>query len=106
MKNTKRQTEAQTANESRKKRKMSQNAKKASGFDIVGKEAITQLNNLMIPKYWLVNYDGTNFVMNVKHNGQIFQVLSLDWFEWDCLRLENVNVVTQQTQSSHINAYI
>ena len=71
--NTKRQTEAQTANESRKKRKMSQNAKKASGFDIVGKEAITQINNLMIPKYWLVNYDGTNFVMNVKHNGHIFQ---------------------------------
>ena len=35
-------------------------------------------------------------------------VLFLDWFEWDCLRLrlENVNVVTQQTQSSHINVYI
>ena len=24
----------------------------------------------------------------------------LDWFQWDCLRLENVNVVTHQTQSS------
>ena len=29
----------------------------------------------------------------------------LDWFEWDCLRLENVNVVTQQTQSSHTHTH-
>ena len=33
-------------------------------------------------------------------------VLFLDWFEWDYLRLENVKVVTQQTQPSHINVNI
>ena len=33
-------------------------------------------------------------------------VLLLDWFEWDCLRLENVNVVTQETNSSHGFVYI
>ena len=42
----------------------------------------------------------------LSHIHSVNRSFILDWFEWDCLTLENVNVVTQQTQSSHIYVYI
>ena len=42
--------------------------------DINGhKNAITQLNELSVDRYWLVRKDGRYCVMNVEYDGQIFQ---------------------------------
>ena len=44
--------------------------------------------------------------MGLTQGIQWIEVLFLDWFELDCLRLENVNIVTQQTHSSHMCVYL
>ena len=54
--------------QTQKKRKLS-----SDNAEIVPNEAIKRLNRLMMPCYWMGYDEGPNFVMNVDHNGQVFQ---------------------------------